>query len=100
MVSEDHQRHVVMPAPPEAEFVVVEAHFLLALLEAGLDRPAQAAHAHQRRQRRVGRGGGEEVLQFRLLPSQGEGTAQQDPDLGTRQPIPHRHGAERGEIRR
>ena len=84
MVGEDDQRHVVMPAPPEAQFILIEAHFLLALLEAGLDRPAQPAYPHQRRQRRVGRGVGEKVLQFRLLPGLDERAAQQQPELRAR----------------
>ena len=51
------------------------------------------------RQRRVGRGVGQVVLELWLLPGLDEGTAQQHPDLRARQPSAHRHGAHGGEVR-
>jgi hypothetical protein len=99
MVGEDDHRHMVVPAPPKTQLVLVEADLAFALLEAGLDGPAHPAHSHQRRQRRVGRGVGQVGLEFRPLPGLGEGTAQHDPDLRARQPVAHRHGAQGGAVR-
>ena len=40
-------RHLVMPAPLRARFVVIHPQVTRGLFERSLDRPAQAAHAHQ-----------------------------------------------------
>ena len=50
VMGQEHQRHLVVPPAPEAQFVMVEAHFAFPLLEAGPGtlwvRPAQPAHPH------------------------------------------------------
>jgi hypothetical protein len=44
MMGQNDQGHVMVPAAPEAQFVVIHAQFSLALGKTGLDRPA-ACHS-------------------------------------------------------
>jgi hypothetical protein len=66
-MSQKGLRHMVRPAPPRARLVVIHPQLTLGLFERGLDRPAQAAHAHQggarTRRRRIGE---EEFARVRL----------------------------------
>ena len=55
-VRQDAPGQMMMPPPPRAHFVVAHTQLLLALLEAGCDRPAHAAELDQRGQRGSRRG--------------------------------------------
>lgn len=44
---EKGQRHMVMPAWPGTDLVMIHPQFALAFFDGGLDRPAQARLAHQ-----------------------------------------------------
>src|SRR5205085_5241387 len=65
MMRQEHQGHMVVPARPEPQLVVVQAQFTLALGKAGLDGPAHPADPHEGLQRRVRRGVTQVVLELR-----------------------------------
>ena len=67
VVGEDNHGHVVVPAAPEAEFVVIHPQFSLSLGEACLNGPAHAADPHEGPQRGRDRRATQVDLQFRLL---------------------------------
>jgi len=48
MVSQEDERHMVVPAPPGAEFVLVEPDLPCAFLNTRLDGPPHATAADQR----------------------------------------------------
>jgi hypothetical protein len=75
MMGQDHQRHVVVPTPPEAALVVVQAEFVLALGEAALNRPTHPAGPDQGDQRQVGWRVGQIVFVDRFLPRRGDRAA-------------------------
>jgi hypothetical protein len=90
VMGQDHQRHVMMPAPPETALVVVQAEFILALGEAAFDRPAHAARPDQGGQRQIGWGVGQVILVPRRLAGRGDAAADHQPDGRSRQPGAHR----------
>ena len=47
VMRQQDQRHVVVPARPEAQLVVIQAHLPFAFGQAGFDGPAHAADPHQ-----------------------------------------------------
>jgi hypothetical protein len=53
VLGEDDERPVVVPAPPEAQVIGVEAQLASAFLAAGLKGPAPAADADQLNERRL-----------------------------------------------
>ena len=55
LLSDDHEREMVMKAGPCAPFVVVQAKHALGFLMVSLDPPAQACERDQRHDVRVGR---------------------------------------------
>jgi hypothetical protein len=100
VMGQDHQGHVMMPAAPEAAFIVVQPQFILALGEAALDRPAHATGPDQGDQRQVVRGVGEIALGDCFLPRRGHTTADHQPDGRSGQSVAHGdhpHGHEVGQ---
>ncbi len=52
-MSQNDQRHVMVPPAPEAQFIVGHAQLPLTLGKTGLDRPAHSTHAHKGGKRRL-----------------------------------------------
>ena len=98
MMRQDDQRHMMVPAAPEAQLVVVQPQFPLPLREAGLNRPAHAVDPDQGSERGVRRRVAQIVLHLghRVI---GDWAAQQHPDLWAGQTVARGDGAERGEVR-
>src|SRR5260370_42026520 len=67
MMGQNDQRHVMVPAVPETQLVVVHAQFPLALGKTGLDRPTHPAHPHKRGKRRLQGSVAQVKFTFRLL---------------------------------
>src|SRR5258708_40003913 len=87
MMSEDDQCHVMVPASPETQLIVVHAQFSLALGKTGLDRPTHPAHTHKRGKRRLQGSIAHVKLPFRLLCRPTDFAPDHHPDLRARQTI-------------
>src|SRR5260370_40805424 len=53
MMGQNDQRHVMVPASPKTQLIVVHAQLSLTLGKTGLDRPAHSTHTHKRGNRRL-----------------------------------------------
>jgi len=92
---------MVVPAPPRAQFVVVEPDLPFAFLKTRLDGPAHTADADQRGQggeRRRAAQGIRHLDGLLVVPAGGNRTADDDPDLGSGQAVAHRHGPDRSKV--
>jgi hypothetical protein len=97
-MGQDHQGHMVVPAPPEAALVVVQTQLVLPFGKAALNRPAHATGPNQGQERQVGRGVGEVELVHGFLPWCWDGAADQQPDGGAGQPVAHREHPHGGKV--
>ncbi len=92
---------MVVPAPPRAQFVVVEPDLPFAFLKTRLDGPAHTTDADQRGQRGERRRAAQGIRHLDgllVVPAGGNRTADDDPDLGTGQAVAHRHGPDRSKV--
>src|SRR5258707_10503098 len=87
VMGQNDQRHVMVPASPETQLIVVHAQFSLALGKTGLDRPAHPAHAHKRGKRRLDGSVTQIKLPFRLRGFTTDFTPDHHPDLRAWQTI-------------
>src|SRR3990170_956862 len=67
-MGQDRVRHVMMPTPPGARFVMIHPPFSFGFFQPRLPRPAQTTHAHQFVRRTTDGGIAEIELHFRLPP--------------------------------
>src|SRR5215470_14279015 len=90
MMGQETQGHMMMPAPPAPDLVVVQAHAAFTLLERRFDRPAHARHPDQCGDRYVTWRMTEIDLELRSLSP---GPPPYDPHVGTRHARAYRHAA-------
>src|SRR5689334_25447791 len=81
VMGQDDHGHVVVPAAPEAQLIVVETEFPVSLGKARFDGPAHPTHPHQRVQGCLARRTTQVHLQFRVRACRVNLAAKQHPDL-------------------
>jgi hypothetical protein len=85
---------MMVPASPEAQFVVVHTQFPLTLGKTGLDRPAHAAHAHKGGKWCLDGSVAQVKLPFWLRGFAAHFAPDHHPDFWTWQPITRQHRAQ------
>src|SRR5262245_15342093 len=92
------QGHMMVPAAPEAQFVVVHAQFSLAFSKTSLNGPAHAAHAHKGGKRRLQGRITQVKLPFWLFCRATHFAPDHHPDFWARQAIQRQEGAQQEKI--
>src|SRR6266700_6599127 len=85
---------MMVPAAPEAQFVVVHTQFSLTLGETGFDRPTHATHAHKGRKRCLDGSIAQVKLPFRLRGLTADFAPDHHPDFWTWQTIQRQYSAQ------
>src|SRR5260370_11486949 len=98
MMCEDDECHVMVPAAPEAQLIVVHAQFSFALGKTRLDWPAHPAHTHESREGCFDGSITQVELPFRLRGFTADFAPDHHPDLRAWQAITRQHGAQYEEI--
>src|SRR5271155_4670668 len=93
--SQHRQRHMVMPATPATNLVVVQTYFLLATQEAIFNWPTAMACLHHFQQRTVRSGIAQVVLDVRRLIA---APLDHQPQIGSWQIVALRHDADSNEV--
>src|SRR5215510_7170013 len=96
MMGQETQSHMMMPAQPAPDLVVVQAQAPFTLLECRFDRPAHTSHPDQRGDRYVTWRITEIDLELRSLPPT---PSQHNPHVGARHARAYRHAAVETELR-